>query len=94
MLLDCQQQNKFGMTPQASLKKKVATPGASLRKIPVFHLGGTFATSLLRVPQFHTGLTPSVSSKKQILTSKKHVKQEDQSVARRTRGALKKGWSF
>ncbi|KAG0710791.1 hypothetical protein GWK47_022075 [Chionoecetes opilio] len=75
---------EFGKTPQASLKKRVATPGASLRKVPVFHLGGTPATSLLRMmPQFHTGLTPMVSSKKQLLTSKKHSKEEEPGVARR-----------
>ncbi|KAK8391449.1 hypothetical protein O3P69_017199 [Scylla paramamosain] len=83
------EQKELGKTPQASLKKRVATPGVSLRKVPVFHLGGTPATSLLRVPQFHTGLTPSVSTKKLILTSKKENKQEDHTIAQRTQGALK-----
>lgn len=69
----------------------MATPGVSLRKVPVFHLGGTPATSLLRVPQFHTGLTPSISTKKLILTSKKENKQEDHTIVRRTRGTLRNG---
>lgn len=69
------------------------TPGATLRKVPVFHLGGTPATALLRVPQFHTGVTPGVSMKKQAPVVKKQEDQENVGPSRRTRGALRIGRS-
>lgn len=91
VLFHYQQQNENGKTPLASLKKKALTPGASLRKVPVFHLGGTPATSLMRVPQFHTGVTPAVSIKNQVSVVKEH---ENRGPSQRTRGAVKNGRSF
>ncbi|XP_050733988.1 uncharacterized protein LOC127007270 [Eriocheir sinensis] len=84
-------QHESSKTPHASLKKKAMTPGASLRKVPVFHLGGTPATSLLRVPQFHTGLTPKVSTKNQASMVIKQDKQENRGPFLRAHGALKNG---
>lgn len=88
-----QQQHESNKTPHASLKKKTMTPGASLRKVPVFHLGGTPATSLLRVPQFHTGLTPKASAKNQASMVLKQDKPENCGPFHRPHGAFKNGRS-